>query len=211
MREIIDIHTHHAAPRLNAVVAVSPADFNPVEEQLYSVGIHPWDTGTEIAPETWTLLEETASRPEVAAIGECGLDTLRGGPLFRQMQIFKRHIDLSERLGKPLIIHDVRAHDIIVGMRRDLAPSQNWLIHGFRGKPTVAKMMLDAGMYLSIGEKFNPETIRVIPPDRLLAETDESEMTIEEIIGRISESAGRDVRGEVEENAGRLLGLEVGS
>ena len=48
MERILDIHTHRPAPQPEALVCVSPADFNPVEGQFYSVGIHPWETHGEI-------------------------------------------------------------------------------------------------------------------------------------------------------------------
>lgn len=198
---ILDIHTHKVAPQPEAVIAVTPKAFEPLEGQLYSVGIHPWDTGTDINTAEWERLEEILQEPQVVAVGECGIDILKGGPLFRQMQIFKRHVELSEKYGKPMVIHDVKAHDIIIGIKKELKPGQPWVVHGFRGKPTVAKMLTDAGIYISFGEKFNPETVKSMPPDMMLAETDESTLTIEEIIQRISEAAGREVRERIIHNS----------
>ena len=58
---------------------------------------------------------------------------------------------------------------------------QPWIIHGFRGKKEVARSLLDQGFYLSFGQKFQPETLRYVPEDRLLLETDESLLPIREI------------------------------
>ena len=149
METILDIHTHHHAPQPQAVVCATPDDFNPIDGQLYSVGIHPWDTLGDIADESWERLEEAARNAQVVAIGECGIDLVKGGPLYKQMQVMRRQIDLSEEIGKPLIIHCVHAHDIVIGLRRDLKPTQNWLIHGFRWNKTVAKMFKDSGFALS--------------------------------------------------------------
>ena len=193
MTRCLDIHTHHQAHQPQAVVSVSLSDFNPLPGQFYSLGIHPWDSSITMTKEDWEEFERIASLPCVVAIGECGIDKLKGAPLFQQMLVMKKQIDISEELGKPLIIHDVKAHDVIVGMRRDFQPSQNWLIHGFRGKPSLAKMMTDAGIYLSFGEKFNKETPSTIPEGMILAETDESELTIQEIIRNISEFTGKDM------------------
>ena len=114
--DILDIHTHHPVPQPQGVVALCAHPERGIpplaESQRYSVGIHPWDTIAEPDEAMWQNIEKTASRPEVVAIGESGVDlTPRGGPLFRQLQIFKRHIDLSERLRKPMVIHDVKGHD----------------------------------------------------------------------------------------------------
>ncbi len=185
---ILDIHTHKPAPRPEAVVAVSPESFLPLEGQAYSVGIHPWDTVSEISPDLWLRLENACGDSQVLAVGECGIDLLKGGPLFRQMQVFRRQAELAESLCKPLVIHCVRAHDIVIGIKKELKPRQNWVIHGFRGKPTVARMLLDAGMWLSFGPRFNPDSLEVTPLDRILAETDDSDLSIDDVIGLMSES-----------------------
>lgn len=198
---ILDCHTHHPAPQPEGIISLSPEEFTALdslpEEQLYSVGIHPWTTLQAPTTDINKEMERALASKQVVAIGECGIDTLRGGPMFRQLQILKMQIDLSEQSGLPLLLHDVKAHDVLTGLRRDLQPRQPWIIHGFRGKPTVAKMLLDAGMYLSFGEKFNPEALSVVPVGRLLAETDESSLTIEEIIKALSASAGRDLTEEI--------------
>ena len=208
MIRCLDIHTHHPAPQPLGVVSCSMSDYSYFENQLFSVGIHPWDSIKEPSPKEWEEFESLASLPCICAIGECGIDKLKGGPLFRQMIIFKRQIDLSEKLQKPLIIHDVKAHDIIVGLRRDLQPSQNWLVHGFRGKPTVAKMLTDCGIYLSFGEKFNPEALLSTPSSLILAETDESPLDILEIIFGISSVLGFDATELIAGNTSNFLSID---
>lgn len=209
--EILDIHTHHAAPDYRAVVSIkSGEDLTLLDHQAYSIGFHPWDHSDNPSEEEWERLERLAARPEILAIGECGIDLSRQpAPMFRQLQIFRRHVELSERLGKPLIIHSVKAHDIIAGMRRDLAPAQNWVVHGFRQKPEVARMLLRAGCWLSFGPLFNEDTLRSVPSDRILAETDASDDSIENVILAMSRGAGRNVREEIERNSAIFLGLDV--
>lgn len=202
---ILDIHTHAAAPQPLGIISVAPNLLPPnPSAQLYSVGIHPWLIA-EATPQLWQTLEDVAARPDVAAIGETGIDLSRPIPLFKQIQVFKRHIDLSEQLGKPLIIHDVKAHDIIIGLRRDLAATQPWIIHGFRAKPTVAQMLLRAGCMISFGEKFNAEALAVVPPDMLLAETDESPLPIDQTIASLNAAAGTDLTPIIAANAARIL------
>lgn len=210
--EILDIHTHHSAPQPQGVVVIRVRkesegfELNP--DQAYSVGIHPWDTLADDIEGKYEMLETLASRREVVAIGEAGIDLNIGGPLFRQLNVFRRNVELSESLAKPLIIHDVKAHDMIVGARRDLKPQQSWAIHGFRQKPQVAEMLLRAGLYISFGAEFNPEALSVVPDDRLLAETDESELTITEVIQKISAIRGRDMTSVIAENTRRFLGRD---
>ena len=145
--------------------------------------------------------------PEVAAIGEAGVDQLRGGPMYRQMLAFRRQIEISEAAGKPLVVHDVKAHDSVAGLRRDYAPVQPWILHGFRAKPTVAKMMMQAsdGFWFSFGEKFNPDALRAVPRERILAETDESALDIRQIIARLSEALGEDLTETIAANSARVF------
>ncbi len=208
MNIILDIHTHHPAPQPEAVVSVSPDNFNPIEGQLYSVGIHPWLTGDEIPDELWDKLEEAARHPQVVAIGECGIDLVKGGPLYKQMLVMKRQVELAEEVGKPLVIHCVHAHDIVIGLKKDLNPTQNWLVHGFRGKPSIARMFVDAGIWLSFGDRFNDQSVGVVPSGMLLAETDEAEVTIEDVITRLSVLSGRDVKSEIARDSLVFLGLD---
>ena len=204
MTRCLDIHTHHPAPQPLGVISTSIHDFNPVDGQLYSVGIHPWTTADSSPTlDDWQKLENIAALPCVVAIGECGIDKIKGGHMYKQVNVMNRQIQISEKLGKPLIVHDVKAHDIIVGLRRDLEPKQNWLVHGFRAKPTVAKMLTDAGIYLSIGQQFNPASFASIPRDMLLAETDESPLSIEEIIAAIA----REIEGPSEEDLKKTTDL----
>lgn len=218
---ILDIHRHLGREKTtsgsfpediekNAVL--DPGDdlrlINDFPELAFSVGIHPWLTADNsgIPEAQFSRLEEAARLPQVRAIGECGIDLLKGGAMFRQLQLFKRQMELSETIGKPMIIHDVKADDILLGLHRDLKPRQNWAIHGFRGKPGAARMLLSAGCYLSFGEKFNAETLKMTPSDRILAETDESEKPIEEIIALLSEARGENLRPQIARNTLTFLG-----
>ena len=59
----------------------------------------------------WTELENLARHPKVVAIGETGLDYFRDQSeelKAQQTWIFKKHIELAIRVGKPLMLH-VRA------------------------------------------------------------------------------------------------------
>lgn len=203
---LLDIHTHNPLPQPDAIFSLrlgtDPAELvadNP--DQLFSVGIHPWDYATVALDKALEALQTIAALPNVAAIGETGVDLLKGGPMFRQLQIFNQHVTLSEKLLKPLIIHNVKSDDVICGLRRDLTPAQPWCIHGYRGKPAGAAMLLKCGCYISMGQNFNPETLLAVPDDRLLAETDESNLPIQEIIRNFSEIKGYDLTPQIKANS----------
>lgn len=205
MTPCLDIHTHHPAPQPGAVISVVYDEFNPIEGQWYSVGIHPWNTSSMPTASQWADFKIIAAHPSVVAIGECGIDLLKGAPLFKQMIIFRKQIEISEDLKKPLILHDVKAHDVITGLKRELDITQKWLVHGFRYKPTVAKMLTDVGIYLSFGEKYNPESLKMVPREMLLAETDDSPLSIQQIIAELSATLGEDITERIAINTAAFL------
>jgi TatD DNase family protein len=219
---ILDLHTHQLPPAKSGVIAICiKADGSDNARklitgnitQLFSVGIHPWDAATvtgEAGDKMLARIEELAALPNVVAIGECGIDTVQGNaPMFQQITVLKRQIEISERVGLPMVMHDVKAHDILVGMRRDLKPTQQWAIHGFRLKASVAEMLLRAGFWLSVGPEFNPDALKVIPRDRLLTETDDFSVNIEDVVTRIANALGdEELRNKISENSAEFLNLK---
>ncbi len=187
---ITDSHTHHAAR--GAIVNVSPAAFSPVPGMCYSVGIHPWEAG-EVTVEHWQQLATAARSPQVVALGETGLDALRGPSPDVQQEVLARHVAMSEELSKPLILHCVKAFHVILAMRARLRPAQPWVVHGFRGKPQLARQLLNAGLYITLGPRFNAATACSLPGSRLLLETDDSGLTIATVAARVAEARGEDV------------------
>lgn len=180
---IYDSHTH--TPHLSAVVNRAPE--NPPEPGLlYSVGVHPWNADKFDAQ----ALEEAVGHPQTVAVGETGLDSLRGPAIEVQAGVFQRHAGLADKYGKPLIIHCVRQIDAVVALRRSLRPSVPWIIHGFRGKPQQAVQLLRAGFYISLGSRFNADTARVIPENRLLIETDDADTAIGEVAAAVASARG---------------------
>lgn len=174
MTTITDVHTHHSGNPSAIYNLTSPVETAPAGP--VSVGLHPWDTAL---PDVETLMQAINHRAvtdvAVVAIGETGLDNRRGAPLSRQEQLLVEHIRLAELTHKPLILHIVGAWGELLRLHRDMRPSVPWIIHGFRGRPALARQLLDAGMYLSLGRHYNPSTALIIPSDLLLLETDEAD------------------------------------
>ncbi len=204
---ILDIHTHHQPPQQYGVISIDPSSATPhiPESQLFSIGIHPWNTEHLPSDECFSLMEDYLKRENAVAVGETGIDTLKGGPMFRQLEVFRRHVELSEKYSKPLIIHDVKAHDIIIGIHRDMKPSQRWLVHGFRGKKSVAEMLWRAGIDISFGEFFNPDTLIATPLDHIFSETDESSLSVFDVISRMETTIGKELQDQIALNISNFL------
>lgn len=182
-----DIHTHRQADSSKALISLLPEDAEAYAAEhpgcLFSVGIHPWEMSVSTAEEErrFAALEKALRLEAASAVGETGLDATRGPEIRLQLERFRRHIALSETLGLPLIIHLVKAQEQLLALRKELRPEQPWIIHGFRGKAEQARQLATAGMYISFGERFNPEALAAVPDSQRLAETDESQLPIHDI------------------------------
>ena len=134
-------------------------------------------------------LKQVAQHYLVVAIGETGLDSLKGAPLDLQQQVMQEVINIAAATGKPLIIHCVRTSQQVLKLWRDNPHAHNvaWVIHGFRGNENVARELLDAGFYLSFGAKYNEAALAITPLDHLLLETDdEPPAVIDQVIKAVA-------------------------
>ena len=184
----MDYHTHNpnippgtGIINLSRAVIQAPDTFRPVPGGLYSAGIHPWWTAEEYLEQEQAGVAQLARHPQVVAIGECGLDTLRGGSLDRQLAILKWHIQLAIAVKKPLTLHCVRAFHHLLALRKQPAnqtapayqtATPRMVIHGFRGGPALAAQLLSAGFELSFGPRHNPASYQLTPPHLRHQESD---------------------------------------
>ena len=186
---IFNFHTHDATAH-DAIISTVPSHYTPQSGLFYSVGIHPWDTCGDLQHD-WELLETICHHDNVVAIGETGLDTLRGASLDIQIELFKLHIALADNVGKPLIVHCVRAWQELIALWRATAPHHVPLaVHGFRGNANIVNQLTKEGFYLSFGEHFNIQALQVTPRARILVENDDSATHIASIAASAAKALG---------------------
>lgn len=146
-----------------------------------TVGQHPTDTDGGFLENEF---REIARHKRVVAVGECGLDYYRvedQQSRIRQAEIFIRHLALASEIKKPLVIHCRNAFpdliQILTSNSSKLKTGQAGVIHFFSGTRDDAARLIDLGFYLGFGgvvtftEEYH-ETIRNIPLERILSETD---------------------------------------
>lgn len=199
--DLYDIHTHDTTSTDEGeqshpyILNVYPLGFEDAKDAklkcCFSCGVHPWYS--ENAEPQLKFLSEIANDNRIIAIGEAGYDKLKGADLASQRLIFESQIELSERLKKPLIIHCVKFWDELLASHKKFKPSQPWVIHGYRGKPELTRQLLAHGFMFSIGEKFNKDSVKEIPIDRLFCETDVHDVTIEEVYQNLADVLEIDV------------------
>lgn len=167
---------------------------------IFSAGIHPWNTmpdsdcGALIAD-----LRRTIKKTNCAAVGECGLDTLRGAPMNVQKKIFECAAKLSFELGLPMIIHCVRAWNNIVSIHRKMSDGRKlptWVIHGFRGSEKLADELISEGFVLSFGASLMKNEMPFfakLEDSSFLLETDDSKLDVRDICSAAAQIRGTDV------------------
>ena len=191
MADFFNIHTHVSVHPESEILSLAPEELSTDNRSSYaSVGIHPWTLTKENADIQWEALRESIKDKRIVAIGECGLDKLKGSSMELQTAVFKQEAALAEDSSLPLIIHCVKAFNELIQLKKEISPCQPWIIHGFKGKLPLALDCIRHGFYLSIGSHFQENTLKAIPLDRLFIETDESEESIGSIYQRIAETKG---------------------
>ena len=189
-QRLIDIHTHN--PRHDVI---SPR----------MAGIHPWDA------------EKGLMMPDFMdcdIVGETGLDYHVTVDKEAQKWLFTEHLRIAEKLGKPVVIHNVKATEDILRILAQHPTIHRVVFHGFVGSLQQAETILKRGYYLSFGHRSlrSPKTREVIAKmdiTRLFCETDDNASTrIEHIyneVAKIKEITPEELLKNIEENYKNLF------
>ena len=143
-----------------------------------AVGTHPHRADT-LTPTAVERIRELAHHERVVAIGEIGIDLSgRSAPRAVQEDAFRRQVELAAELDLPVTIHVREAGDAVRSLL-DQLPRVRGHIHCYSEGPEAVEDWMRRGLYLSFaGTVTYPrsEALRVavalVPPDRLLLETD---------------------------------------
>ena len=158
-----------------------------------AVGVHPQEA--ERLPEGWLeRVRELASCPKVVAIGEIGLDYYYPEPSREsQWPVFEAQLELARDLGLPIQVHDRDAHGDTLAYLKRFRPSGT--LHRFSGSPEMGEEVVKLGMVLGIGgaltyknSKKERETVRRLPLDSFILETDCPYLAPSQYRGKVSTS-----------------------
>lgn len=196
----LNLHTHHPVADPD-VLEIENQDFSRPESgatPYRSAGLHPWylDAGRLVDAARW--LETQAALPSTLAVGETGLDKRTTTPWPLQQEAFESAIRVAARVGKPLIIHCVKAYEEVLRTLAQLPAAHRpaAIFHGFDKHPQTAQMLLGAGYYLSFGAALfrdnSPaaEALRQTPAERFFLETDDRQVPISDIYARAADILG---------------------
>ena len=160
-------------------------DEEKVEALPYSVsaGIHPWQLKEDFTLQI-NQLTKLASCKSVIAIGECGLDRIKGPAIEIQIDAFRAQIALANRVNKPMILHLVKTYSDILAFAHLMKIP--WIVHGFKGNSIEAENLIKKGARLSFGPRLlineaMQALFTSIPLEFIYLETDTKLILIDEM------------------------------
>ncbi|MDO8430205.1 MAG: TatD family hydrolase [bacterium] len=178
----VGYHPNHAVIRSERSVGATNSWHHDKKEQK------------ETIPEKFDIeiLRKLALDKKVVAIGECGLDYFRLTDDKEQQittkklqqQVFLEQAELAKELNKPLMIHcrpskgtDDAYEDLFNLCRGSNVEGQMSIIHFYVGSLEITKKLVEAGFNFTFGGVITfardyDESIKYIPLDRILLETD---------------------------------------
>jgi len=153
-------------------------------ETRFAIGVHPHQAhqfSDDPQRAVTVVRQQFDATPLARAIGEIGLDYHYDfSPRDVQQAVFRGQIRLARELDRPVIIHTREAdEDTLAILRQEGGGELQGVLHCFTGTDSLAAAGVDLGFYLSLAGIITfpratdlRETVRRVPIDRLLTETD---------------------------------------
>ena len=172
----VNIHTHH--PKND-------------ERTLSVVGIHPYDSEGATTDSVFAV-ERLCT--DYDAIGEIGLDFACNAEREKQLLRFQAQLEVAHKAGKGVVLHCVKAFENVMDCLKDYT-LPFVIFHGFIGSTEQAKRATNRGYFLSFGHRAfrSPKSIEAMkntPTEQLFFETDECDVSIDQIYSQASAILG---------------------
>lgn len=147
-----------------------------------AVGVHP-NSSSDWQSSWLDQIRRFAAHEKVIAIGEIGLDYYRDyAPRDIQLKALRQQLELAADLDLPVILHNRDSNeDLLVTLRSSglAGHPRPGVFHSFSGDAELASKALDDGFFIGFTGPItykNADSLRniarLIPPERVLIETD---------------------------------------
>jgi TatD DNase family protein len=163
-------------------------------------GIHPYYAeSVNLLSNDWTeeLSKRLAGNP-LAAVGEIGLDhTVIPHNYDRQAEIFSRQLKIAELHGRPVSIHCRKAFGTMLSILKNNGGLKfGGAIHSYSGPPDIVNELTGLGCRISFSgsilipnNKRAAASLKKVPRDKLLIETDSPDILPHGATGQFNEPA----------------------
>lgn len=180
----IDAHAHIEP-------SILPADLAALDALVFAVTMHPREWKQALARDdaltVWGLGVHPASAESLRAfdadqfgehleqallVGEVGLDA-RAGRLSHQKAVLGAVLDAVGKVPRPITLHSVgTSRGVLDALTR--RPVAAPILHWWRGSRVETEQAIEMGCYFSLNgaEAVRPKVLELLPPDRVLTETD---------------------------------------
>jgi TatD DNase family protein len=153
----------------------------------FAIGVHPHQAhqfSDDPRRAVAVVREQLAATPAARAVGEIGLDYHYDfSPRDVQQAVFRGQVRLARELQRPVVVHTREADEDTLAILREEGAGERHqvrgVLHCFTGNDALAAGGLDLGFYISLAGIITfpragdlRETVRRVPLDRLLTETD---------------------------------------
>lgn len=162
-----------------------------------TVGVHPHDAAVE--PVSAELLLAEGLHPKVVGFGETGLDYYyQHSPREEQIANFREHIAAARISGLPVVVHTRDAEDDTIAIleQEQGRGAFSGVIHCFTGSPRLAGAAIELGFHISVSgiatftkSDLLRATLKEVPLERLLVETDCPYLAPQPVRGKRNEPA----------------------
>ena len=151
-----------------------------IDGMYAALGFHPHDAA-KMTQADMDRLYDLTGHDEVVAVGETGLDYhYMYSDADSQQRIFRAHLDIAVERNKPVVIHTREAFDDTVRILDEYTGRlKNVVIHCYGGDKAQTRLVLERGWYMSFTGTVTfkkadalREVVKLIPPDRVMVETD---------------------------------------
>lgn len=164
------------------------------EDTSVCLGLHPYFIDQHQESDVDALDHQLSKHPELVALGECGIDARYTDTLDAQWDYFDAQLKLAKHYSLPVVVHCVHANDKVSKRLRELGLPRAGLIHAFSGSTEQATKFLDLGFKLGLGGAVTYErakrlqrTVKALPDDAFVLETDSPDMPLNGYQGKRNE------------------------
>ena len=189
------------------------------DEVFGLVGVHPEKIDLYRFPigSGMTVINELSklakSSRKIVGIGEIGLDSKTQNNMELQKIVFKEQLELAVELGLPVAIHMREAEAEMIEVLDSMKKLPAGQFHCWAGSEELLKKVIELGFYVSFCGNITFKSadnlrrlIKIVPPDRLLFETDSPYLSPEPRRGSQNEPANVTI---IAEYIANLLGSPI--
>ncbi|CQD20041.1 TatD family deoxyribonuclease [Mycobacterium europaeum] len=139
---------------------------------VWAIGVHP---GLVRAQQAFTPDRFRRLLDNTPVVGETGLDGASRVPMSLQLETFRSVLEIAADVPRILSVHSYRAQaEVLRELNR--VPVQGVVLHWWTGSPGLTEEAVRLGCYFSVPPAaagvLGPEFLQLLPPDRILTETD---------------------------------------